>query len=62
MSGYDLGKIQIQNKDCLLNMMSKGQILFAFWHGRQFIPLNPHKNKNVALLISKSKDGVVAPT
>ncbi len=50
-------KLEIQNKDCLLKMMAKGQILFAFWHGRQFIPLNPHRNKNVALLISKSKDG-----
>ena len=33
--------------------------VFAFWHGEQFIPFYVHRNQNVAIMSSLSKDGEI---
>ncbi len=50
-------KLQIENKEIPDYFTKKRQVLFAFWHGRQFILFDTHKNKNIAILASASKDG-----
>ena len=32
-------------------------IVFVFWHGRQFILVNSHKNRGICIMASLSKDG-----
>ena len=34
-------------------------VVFAFWHGEQFVPFYVHKKQNVAIMSSLSKDGEI---
>ncbi len=47
--------INLQN----LNEIKKStkNVIFAFWHGRQFILVNSHKYQNICIMTSLSKDG-----
>ena len=37
----------------------KDRVIFAFWHGEQFIPCFHHRNQKVAIMSSLSKDGEI---
>jgi hypothetical protein len=51
-------RLKYENTSILSEIKSKKQnIIFAFWHGRQFILVNSHKNKGVCIMSSLSKDG-----
>ncbi|HAX61308.1 MAG TPA: hypothetical protein DCX95_01935 [Elusimicrobia bacterium] len=36
---------------------NKKPVIYAFWHGRQVFLVWSHKNKNIQILVSQSKDG-----
>lgn len=51
-------KIRIINKENSDSMRNSGaNLIFAFWHNRQFFLCFPERYSNVSILISKSKDG-----
>lgn len=37
----------------------KSHVVFAFWHGEQFIPFFKHRGQNVTIMSSLSKDGEI---
>jgi heptosyltransferase I len=42
-----------------VNPPASSNVLFAFWHGEQFIPFFRHRNQGVAVMSSLSKDGEI---
>jgi len=51
-------KLIFENTEILSDIKSKNQYpIFAFWHGKQFILVNSHKNRGVCIMTSLSKDG-----
>lgn len=51
-------KLEYQNTDILSDIKSKKQNnIFAFWHGKQFVLINSHKNRGICIMTSLSKDG-----
>ncbi|MEF3280546.1 MAG: lysophospholipid acyltransferase family protein [Elusimicrobiota bacterium] len=51
-------KIKCINREVVEDCLKKGKkIAFAFWHGRHFLLIDWHRNFNIVLMISLSKDG-----
>ena len=49
---------ELENRDIAHRVRAEGrQIIYAFWHGRLMVPLWTHRNSNVGILISRSRDG-----
>ncbi len=40
-------------------LKSERRVIFAFWHGRQFLLVNTHRDMNIVLMTSLSKDGEI---
>ncbi len=46
------------NKEIVDKLKNKfGSVIYAFWHGRQFILVYSHKFENISIMTSYSKDG-----
>ncbi|MGC8867118.1 MAG: lysophospholipid acyltransferase family protein [Elusimicrobiales bacterium] len=50
-------KIKYINKEIVDKLVNSRRIIFAFWHGRQFLLVNAHRNMNIVIMTSLSKDG-----
>lgn len=51
-------RIHYINRENVYKLLKEGKkIIFAFWHGRQFLLVDAHKNMNIVLMTSISKDG-----
>lgn len=51
-------RINYINKEVVERLTKeKKKIIFAFWHGRQFLLVDAHKDMNIVLMTSLSKDG-----
>ena len=51
-------RIKYIGRDILEDLLSKNKkIIFAFWHGRQFLLVDAHKDMNLVLMTSLSRDG-----
>lgn len=51
-------RITYINKEEIDRLLKEGKkIIFAFWHGRQFLLVDVHKDMNIVLMTSISKDG-----
>jgi lysophospholipid acyltransferase (LPLAT)-like uncharacterized protein len=49
---------ELENRDATAPARAAGHpIIYAFWHGRLFVPLWTHRNRGIGILISQSKDG-----
>lgn len=56
-------RIRYINKEIVDNLLKEGKrIIFAFWHGRQFLLVNAHRKMNIVLMTSLSKDGELQTT
>lgn len=53
-------KIQFINKSIPDGLKSEGKnVIFAFWHGRQFMLFASHRNSGVVIPASESRDGEI---
>ena len=51
-------KLVYQNLEIVKALKENNKkIIFAFWHGRQFILVNSHKNRGICIMTSLSRDG-----
>jgi lysophospholipid acyltransferase (LPLAT)-like uncharacterized protein len=50
-------KIERQNYKIIEDLSGSGSLLYAFWHNRQIILFNTHRNMNLCILTSSSNDG-----
>ena len=51
-------KVTVKNSETLEHLISDDRnFIIAFWHGTMLLPWYLHRNKNIAALTSKSKDG-----
>lgn len=51
-------RIDYINKQTVEALLKEGKkIIFAFWHGRQFLLVDAHRKMNIVLMTSISKDG-----
>jgi lysophospholipid acyltransferase (LPLAT)-like uncharacterized protein len=41
---------------------NKGKIVYVFWHGRQFLLVKYFSNRNIAIMSSTSRDGILQAT
>lgn len=49
---------ELENGEEAARGRAKGHpIIYAFWHGRLFVPVWTHRNRGIGILISQSKDG-----
>jgi lysophospholipid acyltransferase (LPLAT)-like uncharacterized protein len=53
-------RIRIEGQDIRKRLEEEGKsIIFAFWHGRQFLLVPTHKNSGVVIPVSESRDGEI---
>ncbi len=53
-------RIQFVNKAIPLRLVSEGKnIIYAFWHGRQFMLFHSHRNSGIVIPASESRDGEI---
>ncbi len=53
-------RIQFVNKAIPLRLVSEGKnVIYAFWHGRQFMLFHSHRNSGVVIPASESRDGEI---
>lgn len=51
-------RFSLQNTEYADEVHKKNQrVIFAFWHGRQFVLVWSHRNRGIAIMTSLSKDG-----
>ena len=51
-------RLRFENSEIFSDIKSKKQnVIFAFWHGRNFVLLNTHRNRGIVIMASLSKDG-----
>jgi len=51
-------RFSLQNTHYADEVHAKGQrVIFAFWHGRQFVLVWSHRNKGISIMTSLSEDG-----
>jgi len=51
--------VEINAESYLQFEQTQQSFVFSVWHGRQFSPMFKHKKKNIAVLVSPSRDGNV---
>lgn len=53
-------RIQFVNKDIPERLAAEGKnVIFAFWHGRQFMLFHTHRNSGIVIPASESRDGEI---
>jgi lysophospholipid acyltransferase (LPLAT)-like uncharacterized protein len=53
-------RIQFINKEIPDRLASEGKnVIFAFWHGRQFMLFHTHRNSGIVIPASESRDGEI---
>lgn len=53
-------RIQFVNKEIPVRLASEGKnVIFAFWHGRQFMLFHSHRNSGIVIPASESRDGEI---
>ncbi|MHB8844115.1 MAG: lysophospholipid acyltransferase family protein [Nitrospirota bacterium] len=53
-------RIRIEGKDIPRRIEAEGKtVIFAFWHGRQFLLVPTHKDSGVVIPVSESRDGEI---
>ncbi len=53
-------RIRFVNRDVPERLRAEGKnIIFAFWHGRQFLLLHSHRNTGIVINASESRDGEI---
>jgi len=49
---------ELENREAADRIRATGRkIVYAFWHGRLMIPVWTHRNRDIAVLVSQSRDG-----
>jgi len=49
---------ELENREAAAKVRAQGRrIIYAFWHGRILAPIWTHRNRNIGILISESRDG-----
>jgi lysophospholipid acyltransferase (LPLAT)-like uncharacterized protein len=53
-----LQRLTFHGEDAVAAVQAQGKpIIFVFWHGRQFVLLNSHRNRGICIMTSLSRDG-----
>jgi len=53
-------RIQFVNKEIPSRLASEGKnVIYAFWHGRQFLLFHSHRNSGIVIPASESRDGEI---
>lgn len=51
-------RIRVRGHEALRSLRASGRsILYAFWHGEQFLLIPFHRNQQIGLMVSLSRDG-----
>jgi lysophospholipid acyltransferase (LPLAT)-like uncharacterized protein len=53
-------RVRFENRDIPRAFAAEGKnIIYAFWHGRQFLLLHEHRNSRIVIPASESRDGEI---
>jgi hypothetical protein len=53
-----LGDGELENHEFAARIRGGGRrVIYAFWHGRMLVPVWTHRDSNIGILISRSRDG-----
>ena len=51
-------RVTLKGFDAADELHKKGKyVIYAFWHGRMLAPVYTHKNRNIAIMVSRNVDG-----